>query len=324
MQADIGLIRKITHGALALEEQNGAIVFHRFTETQRKVYESNHGFWLKTFADSGIRLEFATDAAKFAMRGAVEAASSRDFCFFDICVNGALVKHVGTYSITNEPEFGFEVELPEGTNRVAVYLPGLSKVMLKSLEFTGAAKIDPVARKRQILCYGDSITQGYDARYPSLAYTNIVADMLDAEVVNKAIGGDRFNPELAELPDERNFDLVTVGYGTNDWSHESREFLEEKSARFFDALERNYPEVPICAILPLWRHDWMRVTNVGTFAEGCAIIRAAAEKHRNIRIVNGWELLPHLESCVSDGLHPNDFGFQFMARNLLKQLPPLA
>jgi lysophospholipase L1-like esterase len=321
MQADIELVRKITCGALRVAEENGAIVFHRFSEEQRKVYESNHGFWLKTFADSGIRLEFATDAAKFAMRGRVAEASSRAFCFFDVCVNDALVKHVGTHSIADEPEFGFEVELPEGTNRVAVYLPGLSKVMLGSLEFTGAEKVEPVAKKRRILCYGDSITQGYDARYPSLAYTNIVADMLDAEVVNKAIGGDRFNPELAEFPDAGRFDLVIVGYGTNDWSHESRSFLEDRSARFFDALERNYPGVPVCAILPLWRHDHMRVTEVGTFGEGHAIIRAAAEKHKLVTVVDGWELLPHLESCVSDGLHPNDFGFQFMARNLLKRLP---
>ena len=65
----------------------------------------------------------------------------------------------------------------------------------------------------------------------------------------------------------------------------------------------------------------MRVTDVGTFAEGHAIIRVAAERHTGIKLVDGRELLPHLESCVSDGLHPNDFGFQFMARNLLKQLP---
>ena len=320
---DIELVREITRGALLVAEENGAAVFHRFTEAQRKVYESNHGFWLKTFADSGIRLEFTTDAAKFSMRGTMEAASSRTFCFFDVCVNGVLVKHVGTHSITDEPEFDFEVELPRGTNRVVVYLPGLSKAMLKSLEFTGATEIAPIAKKRRIICYGDSITQGYDARYPSLAYTNIVADVLDAEVINKAIGGDRFNPELAALPDAGRFDLVTVGYGTNDWSHELREVLEDKSERFFDALEKNYPGVPVCAILPLWRHDWMRVTDVGTFEEGYAIIRAAAGKHPNVKVVNGWDLLPHLESCVSDGLHPNDFGFQFMARNLLKQLPAI-
>lgn len=321
---DVELVRKIARGAAAIQEENGGVLFHRFTGEQRKVYESNHEFWLKTFADAGIRLEFTTDAKSFVLGGHAEAASSRKFFFFDVHVNGALVKHVGSHSLPTEPEFRFEVELPEGTSRVAVYFPWTAKIRLTGLEFVGATRVTPVECKRRILCYGDSITQGYDSQYPSLAYTNIIADVLDAEVVNKAIGGDRFNPDLAALPDAGRFDLVTVAYGTNDWSHERREVLTDKAERFFELVARNYPDTPVCALLPLWRHDWMRVTEVGTFAEGHAIIRAAAERHRNITIVNGWELLPHLESCVSDGLHPNDFGFQFMARNLLKHLPPLA
>lgn len=318
---DVELVKRITLGAPVIREENGGVRFHRFTEEQRKVYETNESFMIRTFADSGVRLEFATDAKRFAFGGDAEAASSRDFCFFDVYVNGALVRHVGTYSYRADKNFRFEVELPEGTNRVAVYFPWSAKIRLAELEFTGAAKIEPVAKKRRILCYGDSITQGYDSRYPSLAYTNIIADALDAEVINKAIGGDRFNPELAALPDAGRFDLVTVAYGTNDWSHEQREVLKDKAERFFELVARNYNDTPVCALLPLWRHDWMRVTDVGTFAEGHAIVRAAAERHPNIKVVNGWELLPHLESCVSDGLHPNDFGFQFMAHNLLKQLP---
>ena len=320
---DIELVKRITRGTAAIREENGAVLLHRFTEEQRKVFESSETFWIRSFADAGIRLEFATDARNFAFGGAVEAASSRDFYFFDIYVNGAMVRHVGSYSLKTDPTFRFEIELPEGTNRVAVYFPWTVKIHLTELTFTGAAKIDPIAKKRRILCYGDSITQGYDARYPSLSYANIIADWLDAEVMNKAIGGDRFNPELAAVPDAGTFDLITVGYGTNDWSHETREVLKDKATRFFELLKRNYPGTPVCAILPLWRHDWMRVTDAGTFAEGHAIIRAAAEKHPNIKIVDGLKLLPHLGSCLSDLVHPNDFGFQFMARNLLKQLPAI-
>lgn len=40
-----------------------------------------------------------------------------------------------------------------------------------------------------------------------------------------------------------------------------------------------------------------------------------------IRLVNGLALVPHLESCYSpDVLHPNDFGFLFMGRNLLREI----
>ena len=320
MKADLSLIEKITIGAVNVAEENGAAVFHRFTDEQRNVYLSNADYLLRTKANACIRLEFITDAKSFGMSVRVEAASSRKFCFFDVCVNGALVRHVGTHSMADESEFCFEVRLPEGKNRVAVYLPGLSKVFLTELDFDGAKEIVPVEKSRRLICYGDSITQGYDARYPSLAYTNLIADALDAGVVDKAIGGDRFNPPLAALPDAVRPDLITVAYGTNDWSHAAREEMQNNAENFFRNLTASYPGVPIFAMLPLWRHDWMRVTDVGTFADGAQIIRTAAEKYRNIKVIDGWELLPHLEDCVSDGLHPNDFGFQFVARNLLRHI----
>ena len=320
MKADLELIEKLTRGAVNVTEENGAAVFHRFTDEQRNVYVSNADYLLRTKADSCIRLEFITDAESFGMSGRVEAASSRKFCFFDIYVNGALVRHVGTHSMADESEFCFEVRLPEGENRVAVYLPGLSKVFLTELGFNGAKKVAPIEKSRRLICYGDSITQGYDARYPSLAYTNLIADALDAVVVNKAIGGDRFNPPLAALPDAVKPDLITVAYGTNDWSHAAREEMRNNAENFFRNLTASYPGVPIYAMLPLWRQDWMRVTDVGTFAEGAQIIRAAAKKYRVIKVIDGWKLLPHLEDCVSDGLHPNDFGFQFVARNLLRHI----
>ena len=213
---DIELVKRITRGAAAIKEENGGASFHRFTEEQRKVYESNESFFIRSFAAAGVRLEFATDAKSFVFGGCAEAASSRDFYFFDVYVNGALVRHVGSYSYKTDGKFRFEVELAEGTNRVAVYFPWTVKLLLSELEFTGATKVEPIEKKRRILCYGDSITQGYDSRYPSLAYTNLLADALDAEAINKAIGGDRFNPDLAALPDAGPFDLVTVAYGTND------------------------------------------------------------------------------------------------------------
>ena len=320
MKADIELIEKLSRGAVKVTEENGAAVFHRFTAEQHDVYIGNDDYLLRTKANSCIRLEFTTDAKSFSISGRVEAASSRKFCFFDVYVNGALVRHVGTHSMADESEFCFEVQLPGGENRVAVYLPGLSKVFLTELDFNGEKMIAPVEKARRIICYGDSITQGYDARYPSLAYTNLIADALDAEIVNKAIGGDRFNPPLATLPDAVKPDLITVAYGTNDWSHAAREEMRDNAEKFFRNLTASYPGVPVFAMLPLWRHDWMRVTDVGTFAEGAQIIRTAAGKYRNIKVIDGWGLLPHLEECVSDGLHPNDFGFQFVARNLLRHI----
>lgn len=73
-------------------------------------------------------------------------------------------------------------------------------------------------------------------------------------------------------------------------------------------------------MLPLWRSDCGKTTAAGTFAEVSQIIRDAAVPHADVHIVDGFKLLPHLDACLSDGLHPNDFGFTFVTRGLLRQI----
>ena len=322
MKADAELIRKITHGAVKIEEKAGKLAFQRFTEEQRAVYDDNPPFHNKTYADSGITFEFVTDATGLRLKGHAATASSRYFYYFDVVVDGVLVGHPGHESCEVDPDFELEAELGDGARKhVTVYFPCLAQIGLEEFDLDGATFVEPVKRPRRILCLGDSITQGYDTRYPSLAYTNQLADLLDAEVVNKAIGGDRFNPRLAALPDAGKFDLIVTGYGTNDWRHHTREKMEHDSREFFVNLRRSYPETPIVAVLPIWRSNWDLVTEVGTFADAARIIREAAGAIDNITVVDGTKLTPRLMNFYSDGLHPNEFGFMFYTRNLFAELP---
>lgn len=322
MKASLELIRQIAHGVVNVEENDGEILLHRFTEAQRAVYEYNPDFYVKTFATSGVRLEFITDADSVSISGTAALASSRIFYALDVVVNNIHIIHHAHESVIDEPEFSFAIPLDGRHNKVAIYLPNLAKITLRSLEFNGGKEVIPVKKERRILCFGDSITQGYDTRFPIFAYPNLIADSLNAEMINKGIGGDFFNPQLADIPDEITPDLITVAYGTNDWAKNPKKVFEDDCAGFFDALSRRYPGVKICALLPIWRQNMDRITDVGTFAQAAEIIRKNCEKHPEITVVNGLELVPHLPEFFSpDVLHPNDFGFQCYARNLLERLP---
>ena len=322
MQADFALIRKLVHGAVEVKEENGTVQMSRFTAAEREVYRKNSGFSMKTFATSGMRLEFRTDADSVILSGTACPGSSREFYYFDAAVNGVLWHHVGFDSYVEHPEFRFEFQLGPGTKEVCIYFPCLTRIGLSSLEFTGESEIEPVVKKHQLICYGDSITQGYDARYPSLSYPNQLADALHAEMFNKAIGGDKFNPALAAAGEGIRPDLITVAYGTNDWSHDPREQFMANGSGFFRNLTAVYPGVPIAAVLPIWRTKCeTRITAVGSFSEMHDMIRKMTADYPQIKLVNGLILVPHLESCFSpDVLHPNDFGFQFMGRNLLREI----
>ena len=322
MKADLALIRKLIHGAVEIEEENGRIWMSRFTPAEREVYRQNASYTVRTFAASGMRLEFRTDARSFAFSGSAAPASSRVFYYFDVAVNGVLCHHVGFESCQEQPEFRFEIPLDGGSNEVCVYFPCLTRIELSGVDFSGESVIEPTVKKRTMVCYGDSITQGYDAHYPSLSYPNQLADALQAEMFNKAIGGDWFNPPLAAAAERIRPDLITVAYGTNDWSHGTRDHFMENAAAFFRNLTAAYPGVPMVTIQPIWRTQCeTRVTEVGSFAEMHEMIREITSEYPQIKLVNGLELVPHLESCFSpDVLHPNDFGFQFYGRNLLKKI----
>ena len=324
MKADTGLIRSLIHGAVEIEEENGMIQMSRFTSAERDVYSRNEAYTLRTFAASGMRLEFRTDARSVVLSGTASPASSRKFYYFDVSVNGVLCHHTGFESCEEHPEFQFEFELGSGSKEVCIYFPCLTRIGLTALDFSGESVIEPLVKKRLLLCYGDSITQGYDARYPSLSYPNQLADVLHAEMFNKAIGGDWFNSPLPAAGERIRPNLITVAYGTNDWSHGTREAFMKNCSDFFRNLTDRYPDVPVFAIQPIWRTQCeTRVTEVGSFSEMHEMIRTITGEYPQIKLVNGLALVPHLESCFSpDVLHPNDFGFQFYGRNLLTAIKP--
>ena len=68
---------------------------------------------------------------------------------------------------------------------------------MNEIELDDEAIITPIRKLRKVIMYGDSITQGYDAAKSSLSYASRLADTLNADVVNKGIGGSVFMPELA-------------------------------------------------------------------------------------------------------------------------------
>ena len=61
-----------------------------------------------------------------------------------------------------------------------------------------------------MLMLGDSITHGYDAISPSNSYASLVADMLDANAINKGIGGEVFWPQFAAMLDNITPEIITV------------------------------------------------------------------------------------------------------------------
>ena len=196
---------------------------------------------------------------------------------------------------------------------------------IESLSLDDGASFSPVKRPYKMLCFGDSITHGYDAINPSFSYANRLADALCADHINKGIGGEVFFPTLAELKDDITPHVITVAYGTNDWSKNTLTVFDRNSALFYEKLSKSYPEAKIFALAPIWRINCeTRMTEVGDFRYVAKKLREIASTLRNVTFIDCFDFVPHNESCyVADVLHPNDAGFYHYATNLYAKIKDL-
>ena len=154
-----------------------------------------------------------------------------------------------------------------------------------------------------------------------MRYISRLAEALDAEEINKAIGGEVFFPSLAEAADDFVPDYITVAYGTNDWSKLTKEEFKNNCYGFYSALSRNYPDTKIFAITPIWRKDFKDYRPFGEFMEATECIKNIAEEFENITCITGFPFVPQSEEFFADlRLHPNDAGFDHYFRNLYAQV----
>ena len=319
-------IKALTKGAVRIFEEDGWVCFRRFTEEQEKLYEQvSTDFYGKTFATAGVRLEFLTDSRSLAMTYSASSSSSRRYFNCDITVNGQLVCALGEHldSAPNKmPTVSGSCELGEGEKRVVIYFPWSACLKLNSLELDDGASLSPVERPVKMIMFGDSITHGYDAANPSTSYASLLTDALNAESINKGIGGEIFRPQLAAARDSFEPDIITVAYGTNDWGVcASKEQFDAVCEGFYSELSRAYPNARIYAMTPIWRGDHKKITRVGELQYIAKKINEVAESLPNVTAVDCFEFIPRDPQLFSyDTLHPVSSGFRFYAEALAKAI----
>ncbi len=329
--------KRIALGCADVTEENGKIRFHRFTEEEELFYKQRDAMLGRSFSDrcsapAGIKLCFATNSTSLKITVMVGAATSRSYFSFDLFENGSLLGYLDNFMeeelLENYTEQEFSLGRHEksfllsgGKSEITVYFPWSVFIDNIEIELDRGAEIEPIRPKKKLLVYGDSITQGYDAKRPSHRYSARIADFLGAEEINKAIGGEIFVPELVK--DKLDFvpDYITVAYGTNDWSTTDGKDFYQNVKSFYGFLSQNYPNVPIFAITPIWRANFEESKPFGDFFTVERIIREATATLENVKVICGFDLVGHDEKLFADlRLHPRDDGFNEYYENLSKKI----
>ena len=333
MKLNIEQIRGIACGAARVEETDLGVAFFRFTKAQEEMYkERSADFYMKTFSASGVTLRFKTDSKNLFIKGSVSKGSSRNYYSVDVKVNGKAIEHIDNFSDVELPQnyagvklelgdFEKNISIGDGEKEVCIYLPWSNRLILSEMLLDDGATLSPVKYGKKLVAFGDSITHGYDALRNYNKYITRLAETLGCEEYNKAIGGEVFIPSLSALKEDFEPDIITVAYGTNDWSQKEASIYIRRCTEFYEALCANYPNVPIFAITPIWRLDSCEEKKMGAFENTEKFIREVCASYKNVTVVNGLELFPRDTDLFADGrLHPNDEGFECYFENLYKKV----
>lgn len=312
-------IRRITFGALEIRETPDGLAFLRCTEKQTAAwYKKNEGLGGRSLSTTGVRLDFHTNSKYVSF-----LASQGDK--FEIAIDGVTHHriHMGEYREKGEaPRFHLTDPLGNEKDevRVTIWFPCHgSPAHLSYLDLDDGATVCPHDYDKKFLFIGDSITQGWDARYDSLSYAHRLASFYNADFVNQGIGGAYFNPEsfdtIAYDPD-----IVTVAYGTNDFGHfPTYEEMRRETRLHLSLIAKEYAEKKIFVITPIWRNK-REGKKMGTFESCCAIVKEEAEL-LGLTVIDGLYLVPPIPEFFKDAyLHPNDLGFGIYAENLAREI----
>ena len=320
-------IKNITLGAAYVEFTDNKTVFHRFTKEQNELYQTvSENFYNKTFSTACVRLEFETDSSSLFIKTEIKPRSSRTYYSLDLFVDGKFADTLeGNLESKQNDIISKKFDLGEKgkIKTVCIHLPWSCSSDIIELSVDDGATLAQTKKARKMICYGDSITQGYDAKYASNSYVAKLTTALDAETRNKGIGGEMFRPELAKLKDENfNPDIATVAYGTNDWNVDvSKDVFVGRINEFLKTLEENYPKAKIFVIAPIWRADWQDKHAFGDFLNLKEELLNAANKRSNVTLIDGFDFVPHNCELFSDKyLHPNDDGFSHYAENVINEI----
>ena len=304
-------LQSIYHGAYSFKElEGGWLQAFQYSKEQMEYFNGAFDFWYdRCMASTAKTLELNTDASvisfeyKFLWKGSEDS--------FELAVDGQICQIKYVKDLKEEGKLLWE--LPAGKKNVIIYLPADATVLIRNFELDG--NYSPVQKKEKVLWLGDSITQGFGPLRSACTYVSVANRLLNYEIINQGIGGYVYDKKsLLKMPGYTP-DKIIVALGTNQFGSETMKDVEE----YYETLTDLYgKKIPIFCISPIWRGD--QPEKQETFERFCQNVKKIAASYSNVKVIDGFTLVPHLPEYYLDNLHPNALGCQEYARNLVEAL----
>ena len=307
-------LQSIYFGAYSFKEtEDSWLQAFQYTDEQMAYFSTAFDFWYdRCMATTAKTLEFTTMAQNLSFEYRFIWTGSQDS--FELSLNGQITE---IRYVKDLPEEGkLDWQLPEGEKEVVLYLPADATILIRN--FTIDGDVTPAKKNEKVLWLGDSITQGYGPLRSAQTYVSVANRLLNYDIINQGIGGYVYDKKsLLKMPGYTP-DKIIVALGTNQFGCETMQDVEE----YWETLIGLYgTEIPVLCITPLWRGDVP--DGFPTLSRFCENVKKIAGRYPNVKIVDGFILVPHLPEYFLDNLHPNCLGTEVYGRNLVEAIRKL-
>ena len=307
-------LQTIYYGAYSFQETaDGYLQAFQYSDAQMAYFRSAFDFWYdRCMASTAKTLEMTTDAKTISFDYRIIWEGSQDS--FELAINGQISEIRYVKDLPKEGRLDWT--LPEGEKSVILYLPADATVLLRNCEIDSSWK--PARKNEKVLWLGDSITQGFGPLRSAQTYVSVANRLLNYDIINQGIGGYVYDKKSLMKMDGYTPDKIIVALGTNQFGCETMKDVEE----YYETLIGLYGDkIPILCVTPLWRGDVP--DGLPKLTSFCHLVREIAGQYPNVRIVDGFQLVPHLPEYYLDNLHPNALGAEVYGRNLVEAIRKL-
>jgi hypothetical protein len=221
--------------------------------------------------------------------------------------------------------------LPPGKHEFILYLPlynGVSSVEIGLPKDATLAKAPerPEGRRKPIVFYGTSITQGGCASRPGMVHTAIIGRRMEMPVINLGFSG---NGTMDESVVALLAEIDAAVYVIDCLPNMNAKAIEERTEPLVLALRKARPKTPILLVEDRsYANSSVLPAVKARNAESRAAFRKAYDKLvkdgvKDLRYLTGDKLLGGDGEDTVDGSHPTDLGFQRQAEAFLEALAPI-
>ncbi len=172
---------------------------------------------------------------------------------------------------------------------------------------------------KPILYYGSSVTQGGCSSRSDNSYQSLIEKKTNIDYFNLGYSGNgKARKEMVDYMKTVDCSVFVCDY---DHNAPSVEYLQNTHYYLYNEFRSTHKDTPIILVSATDERDYVNRLKRRDVIKA-TYLKALENGDKNVYFIDGQKVIPNSEkqNAFVDGVHPNDLGFYYMAKSILKVL----